>query len=70
MRYLIAAAALLLAMAFDADTGAHAALYKWCAYYTNGGTNCGFPTRWACQASVSGAGGLCSINPRWRGRYR
>jgi len=67
MRILIALAALLTLITIDA---ASATTYKWCAYYTNGGTNCGFPTRWACQTSVSGAGGLCSINPRWQVRHR
>ena len=67
MRILIALAALLTLITIDA---ASATTYKWCAYYTNGGTNCGFPTRWACQTTVSGAGGLCSINPRWQARHR
>jgi hypothetical protein len=65
MRTLMALAALLTIVTVDA---AASAPYKWCAYYTNGGTNCGFPTRWACQQSVSGAGGLCAVNPRWRAR--
>ena len=64
MRTLIVLAALLTPITIDA---AASAPYKWCAYYNDGSTNCGFPTRWACQAAVSGVGGLCARNPRWRG---
>ena len=46
-------------------TPAAAELYPYCAFYTNQSTNCGFPTLWSCQASVSGAGGYCAVNPRW-----
>jgi len=68
MRYLMAAAVLLLAMAVDAGTSAHAA--KWCARYTDGSTNCGFWTLRQCRASVSGVGGFCARNPRAGRRYR
>jgi Protein of unknown function (DUF3551) len=44
---------------------ASAQVYQYCAWYNDGSTNCGFPTRWSCQASVSGVGGYCGVNPRW-----
>jgi len=62
MRYLMAAAVLLLAVAVDAGTNAQAA--KWCARYNDGSTNCGFWTLRQCRASVSGVGGFCSRNVR------
>jgi len=43
---------------------AAAQVYPYCAWYTDHSTNCGFPTLWSCQASVSGVGGYCGINPR------
>jgi len=49
---------------------AAAELYPYCAFYTNQSTNCGFPTLWSCQASVSGVGGYCGVNPRWAGQNR
>ena len=44
---------------------AAAELYPYCAWYTDKSTNCGFPSLWSCQASVSGVGGYCGVNPRW-----
>jgi Protein of unknown function (DUF3551) len=44
---------------------AAAELYPYCAWYSNQSTNCGFPSLWSCQASISGVGGYCGINPRW-----
>ena len=44
---------------------AAAELYPYCAWYSNQSTNCGFPSLWSCQASVSGVGGYCGVNPRW-----
>jgi Protein of unknown function (DUF3551) len=44
--------------------------YPYCAWYTDKSTNCGFPTLWSCQASVSGVGGYCGINPRWAAQNR
>ena len=32
----------------------------WCATYMGGGVNCGFSSRQACQAAVSGVGGMCT----------
>ena len=39
----------------------------WCAYYSRGGTNCGFHTYAQCRASVSGVGGSCQPNPFFQG---
>jgi hypothetical protein len=58
-------AAGVLALTGALLTPAAAELYPYCAFYTNQSTNCGFPTLWSCQASVSGAGGYCAVNPRW-----
>jgi Protein of unknown function (DUF3551) len=44
---------------------AAADLYPYCAWYSDHSTNCGFPTLWSCQASVSAVGGYCGVNPRW-----
>ena len=45
----------------------------WCADYSLGTTNCGFPSFQACRAAVSGVGGMCtqapeSAEPRRRSR--
>lgn len=61
MRTLIALAALLTVITMDAAVSAPG---KWCARYNDGSTNCGFATFKQCQASISGAGGICSRNPQ------
>lgn len=38
--------------------------WRYCATYSNGSTNCGFPTLQSCRAAVSGVGGFCGANPR------
>lgn len=38
--------------------------WPYCATYSNGSTNCGFPTLQSCRAAVSGVGGVCRVNPR------
>jgi hypothetical protein len=38
--------------------------WPYCAWYSNGSTNCGFPTLQSCRAAVSGVGGVCRANPR------
>jgi tetratricopeptide (TPR) repeat protein len=43
--------------------GVDPARASWCAVYQVGGTNCGFSTQQACQASVSGVGGFCNFIP-------
>ena len=47
---------------------ANADPYKWCAVFTQGGTNCGFVTFEQCQATISGIGGSCDPNPSFTGR--
>lgn len=37
---------------------------QYCAVYSDGSTNCGFPTLASCRLAVSGAGGSCNVNPR------
>ena len=44
--------------------------YPWCAYYTNGGVNCGFTSQAQCRATVSGIGGDCVPNSPPAGRRR
>ena len=39
--------------------------YAWCAYYSGGGTNCGFVTFEQCFATVSGIGGFCNRNTQY-----
>ncbi|MGE3868978.1 MAG: DUF3551 domain-containing protein [Pseudorhodoplanes sp.] len=36
----------------------------YCAFYNDGGTNCGFPTLQACRQAVSAVSGVCRRNPR------
>jgi Protein of unknown function (DUF3551) len=38
--------------------------YPWCARYDTWSYNCGFTTFGQCQATISGAGGICERNPR------
>jgi Protein of unknown function (DUF3551) len=38
---------------------------QFCAYFTDGSTNCGFYTFQQCLADVSGVGGYCSQNPAY-----
>jgi hypothetical protein len=38
--------------------------YPWCARYDTWSYNCGFATWQQCQATISGAGGICQQNPR------
>lgn len=39
--------------------------YPWCAYYSGGGTNCGFVTFEQCLTTVSGIGGFCNRNTQY-----
>jgi hypothetical protein len=43
---------------------AQAREYPWCARYDAWSYNCGFTTIGQCQATISGAGGVCERNPR------
>jgi uncharacterized protein DUF3551 len=45
-------------------TPAQAREYPWCARYDTWSYNCGFETFQQCLATISGAGGLCTPNPR------
>jgi hypothetical protein len=47
------------------STRADAQNYPWCAYYKNGGTNCGFTTFDQCMATVSGIHGYCARNTQY-----
>lgn len=46
------------------STPASGNLSQYCAVYSDGSNNCGFPTMQSCRAAVSGVGGTCSANPR------
>jgi hypothetical protein len=68
---LIAAVFVVAAGSGIATTASHADPYRWCAEYGGiggGGTNCGFVTRVQCEATVSGTGGFCRLNPFYNGR--
>jgi hypothetical protein len=70
MRLISLGALVLLASNSMVDRAA-ADPYRWCADYgigSDGGTNCYFMTLEQCQASASGAGGLCRPNPFYDGR--
>ena len=45
-------------------TPAQAREYPWCARYDAWAYNCGFATFQQCLATISGAGGICTPNPR------
>jgi hypothetical protein len=62
MRRLALVAAIASVLPFT-SIDARAQYAPWCAYYSLGGTNCGFHSYAQCQASVSGIGGSCSPNP-------
>jgi hypothetical protein len=59
--FAITAAALSLAAH---ATPAQAREYPWCARYDVWAVNCGFTTFQQCLATISGAGGFCTPNPR------
>jgi hypothetical protein len=42
-----------------ANTSRSLVLGTYCAFTTDGGTNCGFPTMQACRTAISGVGGTC-----------
>jgi hypothetical protein len=45
-------------------TRASGNLGQFCAMYSDGSNNCGFPSQQSCRAAVSGVGGTCIANPR------
>jgi hypothetical protein len=52
------------ALSFPGGSFAQAREYPWCARYDVWAMNCGFATFQQCLATISGAGGICSPNPR------
>lgn len=62
MRRLLAASALLLALG---ATPAMARDYPWCARMrvNDGNPDCRYTYLWQCQATISGIGGDCILNP-------
>ena len=56
-----------LSLATSVKTSEAQVIYPWCAHYIGrdmgGAANCGFVTLAQCQATVSGNGGWCGINP-------
>jgi hypothetical protein len=60
----IVAAMSLSTHATRARAQAQAREYPWCARYDTWSYNCGFATFQQCQATISGAGGICERNPR------
>jgi len=73
MRFLCAAlagAAALLVIGAGGASAQSPYSYRWCAYYApadSGLTSCYFATYELCQASISGVGGYCGLNPMYRG---
>ena len=70
-KLLIATAALALLAAFNVPSARAEIEYPWCAYYGHFGTqatNCGFTSYRQCMATVSGIGGYCDRNPRYRAK--
>jgi hypothetical protein len=61
---LIAVSIIVLTAAILGQAGAAPARY--CAYYSDGSTDCSYFTMSSCRASVSGVGGACGVNPRAR----
>jgi hypothetical protein len=72
-KFLIAFVAIAALTAFSVPAARAEIEYPWCAYYGRYGTeatNCGFSTHQQCLATVSGIGGYCGRNPRYRGRAK
>ena len=63
MRTLLAFAVIAASFGIAHETSAQGTYYPWCARYDAYAYNCGFVTRAQCQATVSGAGGICYENP-------
>lgn len=76
MRMILAASAAAAVFAFAAAPASAQTMtpgtgtgFPWCAQYSDSSHNCGFVSFQQCQASVSGVGGQCELNPRhaWTG---
>ncbi|MEN3376616.1 MAG: hypothetical protein V7604_1971 [Hyphomicrobiales bacterium] len=65
MRIVTTFAVIVAALSVAAQaTPARAREYPWCARYDAWAYNCGFATFQQCLATISGAGGICTPNPR------
>jgi hypothetical protein len=65
MRIVTTFAVIVAALSVAAQaTPARASEYPWCARYDAWAYNCGFATFQQCLATISGAGGICTPNPR------
>jgi len=63
MRVAIVLAAIILAYA-GMTTALHAQQAPYCAQFSDGTSpNCSFATLQQCNASISGVGGVCNLNP-------
>ena len=62
MRTLAALVIIAATFTFTHAASAQGTYYPWCARYNAYTYNCGFTTRAQCQATVSGAGGICYEN--------
>jgi hypothetical protein len=59
---------LMLVILLSSAVSGHRAFaqnYPWCAYYSSGGTNCGFVTFQQCLTTLSGNGGFCNLNTQY-----
>jgi hypothetical protein len=63
MRNLILAAAAVAGLSALASSPAAAASYPYCMTSEAYGTDCSYPTYAACQATASGLGYDCIVNP-------
>ena len=65
MRIVTTFAVIVAALSAAAQAApAQAREYPWCARYDVWTYNCGFATFQQCLATISGAGGICTPNPR------
>jgi hypothetical protein len=62
MRIVAAFAVTAATLSFTHAASAQGTYYPWCARYNAYTYNCGFKTWQQCQATVSGAGGICQEN--------
>jgi hypothetical protein len=65
-------AALIAGLAVAAPPAAHALFSRhqdqpWCAAFNDSIRDCGYLTIAQCRAAISGVGGLCELNPFYRG---
>ena len=62
MRTAAAFAVIAATLSFTLEASAQSTYYPWCSRYNAYTYNCGFKTWQQCQATVSGAGGICQEN--------